>query len=301
MQGLRPVPPAPMSVEHYENFPVASWLCPPAMRPAVRAIYGFARTADDLADEGDAPASARADALARYRRELDLALAGQPDAAGTWPGVFVPLAAQAKARALPPALLHALLDAFEEDVWHTGYDSRVGVLAYCRRSANPVGRLLLHLQGIDHPARLAQSDDICTALQLINFWQDLSVDRPRGRWYVPADDARRHGLHPLERSAEPLPAGPAAALARDLCAWARDHMLAGAPLARAVPGRLGWELRFVVQGGLCVLDQVDSLAEHAFTTRPTVRRADLPRIAWRALWHRPAPVRTAPTPDTAPR
>lgn len=301
MQGLRPVPPVPMSVEHYENFPVASWLCPPAMRPAVRAIYAFARTADDLADEGDAPAAERAAALARYRGELEHALAGRPDAAGTWPGVFVPLARQIADHHLPAPLLQALLDAFEEDVWHAGYDSRAAVLAYCRRSADPVGRLLLHLQGIADPARLAQSDHICTALQLINFWQDLSVDRARGRWYVPAEDARRHGLHPLERSNAPLPPGPAAALMRDLCDWARAHMHAGAPLARAVPGRLGWELRLVVQGGLCVLDKVDALAEHAFTTRPTVGRADLPRLAWRAIAHRPAPVRPEPATDTAPR
>ncbi|MFL6663494.1 MAG: squalene/phytoene synthase family protein, partial [Rhizobacter sp.] len=161
-----------MPVEHYENFPVASWLCPPALRPAVTAIYGFARTADDLADEGDATPAQRLADLATYRRDLDAAATGAPPSA-RWTAVFSPLAGAIARHGLPVPLLHDLLDAFSQDVVQARYADRAELLDYCRRSANPVGRLLLHLYGIDDPRALHESDAICTALQLANFWQDL--------------------------------------------------------------------------------------------------------------------------------
>ena len=190
-----------MSIDHYENFPVASWLCPPGLRPAVRAIYWFARTADDLADEGDAPAALRQAALRDYREDLQAVLAGAPPSA-RWRGVFEPLAAAIRAHGLPGAPLAALLDAFEEDTRHAGYEDRPALLSYCARSANPVGRLLLHLHGLSHDEALAaRSDAVCTALQLVNFWQDLGVDLPRGRAYVPREEMvdGRYALPPLER------------------------------------------------------------------------------------------------------
>lgn len=269
------------AIEHYENFPVASWLCPPALRPAVLAIYRFARTADDLADEGSAAAAERLAALDRYRRALDAAVAGSA-ADDAWPEVFEPLARAIQRHALPPALLHALLDAFEQDVRDPPYPDRAALLAYCARSANPVGRLLLHLARVGDAGSLAQSDAICSALQLINFWQDLGIDRARGRLYVPAADLQRHGL-----SAAALRPGADNAASRrllvELCAWAEQLMRSGSPLALRLPGRFGWELRLVVQGGLRILEKIRAMDHACLSHRPTVGRGDAPRLLWRAL------------------
>ncbi|MCK9687188.1 squalene synthase HpnC [Scleromatobacter humisilvae] len=275
-----------MSVEHYENFPVASWLCPPGLRPAVRAIYWFARTADDIADEGDASAAARQAMLADYRDDLMKAAAGQAGS-GRWPGVFDPLARVIAAYRLPLPLLAALLGAFEEDTRHAGYADRAALLQYCSRSANPIGRLLLHLHGLDDPALLRRSDAVCSALQLINFWQDLSVDVPRGRDYVPRSDAAAHATTPADCLRAPH-ADASRALVRALCAWARELMLEGAPIALAVPGRVGWELRFVVQGGLRILAKIEAMNFASFARRPRLHAADHLLIGVRALTMRPS-------------
>lgn len=279
----------PMSVEHYENFPVASWLCPPRLRPAVTAIYWFARVADDMADEGDATAAARQADLAAYREDLRRVAAGQPPGP-RWSHVFGPLARALTDHALPWQPLDDLLDAFVQDTHQPRYADRVELLDYCRRSANPVGRLLLHLYGITDATALARSDDICTALQLINFWQDLSVDLPRGRCYLPQKDAVRHGL--LADLVRAGPSGPAErALVRDLCDWARQMMLDGAPLARQIPGRAGWELRLVVHGGLLILDKIAAMDFATLSQRPTLTRWDAPRLMWRALVQSPGALR----------
>ncbi len=283
MTALPPIRPAPIT--HYENFPVASWLCPPALRPAVAALYAFARTADDLADEGDAPADRRLADLAAFRADLQACARREP-ASGRWPAVFEPLAATMVRHDLPVQPLDDLLDAFSQDVARTrdgqGYASREELLDYCRRSANPVGRLLLHLYGVDDPQALAESDAVCTALQLINFWQDLSVDIPRGRFYVPATDCAAHGL---------APAAPAnwasdprgAQMVRDLVAWARAVMHRGAGIVHRVPGRAGWELRAVVQGGLRILDKIESGGFDSLRRRPRITPGDAPWILWRCL------------------
>ena len=283
----------PVSVDHYENFPVASWLCPPAMRGAVIAIYHFARTADDIADEGTAtPAQRRAD-LARYRHALQQAAAGRIDPTA-WPQVFGPLAAAIVRHQLPLALLDDLLDAFLQDTGNPRYADRAQLLDYCRRSANPIGRLMLHLAGVGDAVSLAQSDAVCSALQLINFWQDPSVDLPRGRHYVPESEARRHGLNLDELQAgRDSPASQA--LLRELCRWAAALMREGAPLACRVPGRLGWELRLVVQGGLRILEKIDRLQYRTLSQRPVLGAGDAPLMLWRALRMRPA----APAPGFA--
>ncbi|HKX41237.1 MAG TPA: squalene/phytoene synthase family protein, partial [Burkholderiaceae bacterium] len=154
-----------MSVDHYENFPVASILCPPALRPAIAAIYWFARTADDLADEGSASAETRLQSLAAYRADLFAVVAGQAPSP-RWASVFETLRHAIQRHALPVPLLADLLSAFEQDVVKQCYADRTELLDYCRRSANPVGRLLLHLYGIADPVLQRQSDAICTALQL---------------------------------------------------------------------------------------------------------------------------------------
>ncbi|HEY8974132.1 MAG TPA: squalene synthase HpnC [Burkholderiaceae bacterium] len=275
-----------VSVDHYENFPVASWLCPPALRPAVRAIYWFARTADDIADEGDAPAAARQADLAAYRQDLLAALAGQPPSA-RWPAIFGPLAQVIAAHHLPASELLALLDAFEEDTRHAGYADRAALVQYCSRSANPVGRLLLHLHGLADPELQRRSDAVCTALQLVNFWQDLSVDLPRGRDYVPRSDAAAHATTSMDCLREPH-AHASRALLRELCAWARELMLEGAPIAPAVPGRVGWELRLVVQGGLRILAKIEAMNFASFARRPRLHAADHLLIGLRALTMRPS-------------
>ncbi len=272
----------PVSVEHYENFPVASWLCPAALRPAVVAIYHYARTADDLADEGDATAARRLADLAAYRCDLEATLsAGLPSS--RWPRVFTALGAAIVAHRLPVAPLTDLLSAFEQDVVQHRYAGRAELLDYCRRSANPVGRLVLHLHGIEGPEALRRADAICTGLQLINFWQDLSVDLARGRRYVPLDDAAQHGVDLESGASGGADTAAAAALIRALVGWARGFLLEGAPLVHALPGRAGWELRLVVQGGLAICDRVERLGAAAFTIRPTLGPRDAASIAWRAL------------------
>jgi len=273
-------------VEHYENFPVASWLCPPRLRRPIAAIYWFARTADDIADEGSATVEDRLADLFTYRNDLLACLSGNT-ASQRWPGVFAALATAVRDFQLPAAPLHHLLDAFEQDVRKTaaaaGYADREELLAYCSRSANPVGRLLLHLYGVREPGELARSDAICSALQLVNFWQDLSVDVPRGRYYVPADDCRRYGMDP-EAPATWASHPRSPELVAELCDWARQMMLAGAPLVHRVPGRAGWELRLVVQGGLRILERIARLRYRTLAQRPKIGPLDAAPMLWRSAW-----------------
>ncbi len=267
-------------VQHYENFPVASFLCPPALRPAVVAVYHFARTADDMADEGPAPAEDRLRDLAAYRHDLQQTLTGQA-ASARWLKVFGPLGQCIVQFKLPAQPLHDLLDAFEQDVHNPPYPDRASLLHYCGRSANPVGRLLLHLYGITDPRSLQQSDAVCSALQLINFWQDLSVDGPRGRCYVPETDRVAHGVPAADLTAA-RDSAAARKLVADLCGWARELMTEGAPLATRVPGRAGWELRGVVAGGLRILDKIAKMNHATLAGRPALTAADLAALLWRA-------------------
>ncbi|MDB5742647.1 MAG: Squalene/phytoene synthase [Polaromonas sp.] len=280
-----PMNPGPLplaqGVSHYENFPVASILCPPRLRPAIVAIYGFARTADDIADEGSASAQTRLDDLAAYRADLVATASGQP-ASERWPGVFGQLGPIIRQFSLPVHLLADLLSAFEQDVVKQRYASEDELLDYCRRSANPVGRLLLHLYGVNDAQSLAQSDCICSALQLINFWQDLSVDIPRGRIYLPADAWRRHGVDEAQLLA--LQGNPNTIdLIADCVRSASATMLKGAPLVKKVPGRGGWELRLVVQGGLRILDKIEALNFNTLQQRPKLAAGDVVVMGWRAL------------------
>jgi squalene synthase HpnC len=266
------------AVDHYENFPVASWLCPAALRPAVAALYGYARTADDLADEGDARADQRLRDLAAYQADLAAVFNGAP-LSDRWPAVFHPLRAVVARHGLPQQPLADLLDAFAQDVRKTaegsGYANEAELLDYCARSAAPVGRLMLHLYGVTDAPSLAQSDDICAALQLINFWQDLSVDLPRQRHYLPQDRCAHHGT---------TPTAPVRALVAEQVQAARTLMLRGAPLVHRVPGRMGWELRLVVQGGLRILDKIEAMDFATWRARPRLRAWDAPVMLWRALW-----------------
>jgi hydroxysqualene synthase len=275
-------------VDHYENFPVASWLCPRPLRAPIAAIYHYARTADDLADEGDADAATRLADLAAYRADLERVLASQSPSV-RWKPVFEALGRALAQHGLPNQPLRDLLDAFEQDVRQTAgglhYASMSDLLDYCRRSAQPVGRLLLHLYGVGDAKALCQSDAICSALQLINFWQDLGLDLSRGRHYLPRDRLRTHGVDEDRLRWAPDDAKQmtaARAMMTELVQEARALMLAGAPLALRLPGRVGWELRLVVQGGLRICDKLADRGCDSWRWRPRLSASDLPAMLWRS-------------------
>ena len=287
MPAVNPTHPAAAPpVTHYENFPVASVLCPPRLRPAVAAIYWFARTADDIADEGSASAAQRLTELAAYRSDLTAA-ANDSEPSPRWPHVFGPLRDAIRKFSLPESLLADLLSAFAQDVEKSrdaeGYEDRASLIDYCSRSANPVGRLLLHLYGVHDAASLAQSDCICSALQLINFWQDLSQDIPRGRFYLPREDCAAHGVSQADLLVLKQTPAVTALVAAEV-RWARALMHQGAPLVHRLPGRAGWELRLVVQGGLRILQRIEAGGFASLIVRHKLGKRDAPAIVWNALW-----------------
>lgn len=273
--------PLAQGVSHYENFPVASMLCPPRLRPPIAAIYWFARTADDIADEGDAAPAQRLADLAAYRADLLATAAGQAPSK-RWENVFSPLGPMMRQFNLPVNLLADLLSAFEQDVVKQRYANEAELFDYCRRSANPVGRLLLHLYGVQDAPSLLESDCICTALQLINFWQDLGIDIPRGRIYLPADRWAVHGVDEAQLLGLQRNANTTALIAASVRS-ARALMLKGAPLVKKVPGRGGWELRLVVQSGLRILDKIEMLDFNTLQQRPKLGPWDVAVMGWRAL------------------
>lgn len=270
-----------MSVDHYENFPVASWLLPRHLRAPVIAIYRFARSADDIADEGNQPPAERLRQLDRYRTALN------GIAAGTLAEdpIFQELAAAIKEFQLPLALFHDLLDAFTQDIGKTRYASFEELMAYCRLSANPVGRLLLCLFQAQQPQHLACSDAICTSLQLINHWQDVGIDWNKGRVYLPQQDLARFGV-----SEGQIAAGAVDDNWRSLMRYqverAGTMMAEGAPLGAALPGRIGLELRLIVAGGQRILKKIAAADYDVFRSRPVLKGYDWPLLMWRALIHR---------------
>ena len=272
----------PMSVGHYENFPVASVLLPRRLRAAIAVIYCFARSADDIADEGDASDEERLAGLAAYRAQLIRISSGRSPAALPAPEMFAALAEVIRAHRLPVQLFEDLLDAFSQDVAQKRYADFAQVRDYCRRSANPVGRLILHLYGAVSDAALVQSDAICTSLQLINFCQDVGVDFAKHRIYLPKDSLTRFGVAESDFAAGRADAGFRALMTFEV-ARARQLMYAGAPLVKVLRGRAGWELRLVVQGGLRILEKIEKVGYDIFNQRPVLGACDWPLMAWRAL------------------
>ena len=271
---------------HYENFPVASHLLPARMRPHIAAIYAFARLADDMADEGDRPAAARLADLDAWDARLDAALRRERAADdGPHPQVFVALSHTIDACRLPVPLLHDLVSAFRQDVTVTRYASWDDLLDYCRRSANPVGRLVLRVAGYDRAGLDAASDAVCTALQLTNFWQDLAIDWQKGRIYLPAAIREAAGARDDDLALRRMTAEWRAALS-DAVAYTRGLFAAGTPVADGVRGRLRWELRATWLGGMRILDKLEAADYDVFARRPALSAGDVPWILWRALaWH----------------
>ena len=267
-----------MSVDHYENFPVASVLLPRRLVPAVEAINAFARSADDLADEGDATPEQRLAALAAYEQALDRIAAGEQ---GLDP-MFARLAGVIAQYDLPLQPFRDLLSAFKQDVSVTRYASYEALLDYCARSANPVGLLMLSLYGQADEDNVRDSNAICSALQIINFLQDVAIDLHKERIYLPMEDLARFAVSP---AALDHPGGTAKwrNLMRFEVARARALMLSGAPLAVRLRGRIGLELRMVVQGGLRILEAIEEVDYDVFRRRPTLTRGDWMKVIWRGL------------------
>lgn len=288
-----------MAVDHYENFPVASLLLPKALREPVTHIYQFARSADDIADEGDVLPNQRLALLAGYRAALQQLQDGALLIAPSDPryAIFEPLGRSIQRLHLPLTPFFDLLSAFEQDVVMHRYPNQEALLDYCSRSANPVGRLILHLYGAVSEENIRDADAICTGLQLVNFWQDVAIDWLKARVYIPQDALARHAI-----SEDDIAAGRASsawrALMQEQVQQARHCLLTGAPLALRLRGRVGFELRLVVQGGLRILERLEQLHYDMFTHRPTISKPDWILLLWRAL-HQPRNAPHQPDPDNA--
>lgn len=258
-----------MSVDHYENFPVASILMPKRLRKPVAAIYHFARAADDIADEGDLSDPERLKQLDEFRAELTRISTGETPLTG----LFKNLAVEIRQHTLPLQPFHDLLDAFSQDVIKKRYANFADLLDYCRRSANPVGKLLLHLYDEATPQNITYSNAICTGLQIINFWQDIAKDYAIGRIYLPLNEIAQYGVNDAQ-----IAQGTVDENWRTLMKFqvdrARAMMLSGAPLGSILTGRLGLEMRMIIAGGLRILDKLERAQFDMFSHRPVLRRFD---------------------------
>lgn len=270
-----------MPVDHYENFPVASILMPRRLRKPVAAIYHFARAADDIADEGDLADGERLKQLDEFRAELARIAANETPLTP----LFCNLAAEIRQHALPMQPFYDLLDAFSQDVVKKRYTNFDELLDYCRRSANPVGTLLLHLYEEATPTNLAYSDAICTSLQLINFWQDVARDYAIGRIYLPLEELAQYGVSKAQ-IAQGIADNSWRRLMRFQVQRAREMMLYGRPLGSILTGRIGLEMRMIIAGGLRILDKLESAQFDIFRHRPVLRPFD-----WVIMLTKSAPFR----------
>jgi len=271
-----------MAVNHYENFPVASALLPERLRRPVELIYSFARQADDFADEGDLPPEQRLQNLAEFSRELDRIERGE---APRLP-LFADLVPVIAAHSLPVGLFRDLISAFSQDVTKNRYADFGEVMDYCRRSANPVGRLLLHLYQAAEARNLTCSDAICSSLQLINFLQDIEIDFRNNRIYLPQYEMAEYGV--TEAQIADRANGTAwQTLMMFQIERARSMLLAGAPLARRLPGRVGLELRMIVMGGSRILDKLRASRGDVFRHRPVLQPYDWLTMLFRSFFAYP--------------
>jgi phytoene synthase len=275
---------AALARSHYENFPVASRLLPAFMRPHVAAVYAFARVADDIADEGSAPAADRRLQLCAWRERLHATVAlGEPvEPADERAPILTAVAHSIRTRELPLALFDDLISAFGQDTMTVRYDSWSELLDYCRRSASPIGRLVLRIAGYRDDGLDRSSDALCTALQLTNFWQDFGRDWRAGRLYVPREVQLASGADERQLKAGPLDAAWTRALAQCV-RFTRERYAKGRAVCDGVRGRMGSELRATWLGGTRILERVDELRGSLLEARPTLRAGDMPLLAWRFL------------------
>lgn len=270
-----------MTINHYENFPVASWLIPAHLRPAIRTIYAFARSADDIADEGEASDEQRLADLQNYEHQLQLITQGKP----SQQALFQDLTEVIHRHQLPLHAFSDLLSAFKQDINTKRYADFTSLLDYCQRSANPVGRIMLALFDADTAENIHYSDQICSALQLINFWQDVAIDVQKQRIYLPQEDLFRFGLSSddITNNTQLHKSLAWRKLMQFQVERARQMMIDGSPLCRRIPGRFGYELRLVVQGGLRILEKIEQVNANVFYQRPKISKWDAPVMIWRAL------------------
>lgn len=280
--------------QHYENFPVASLLLPRRARRHVAAVYAFARAADDFADEGERTAQERKHLLDRWMLRLRQAARSAEPGLPPGPGepsntvaIFLSVGATIRGCSLPVDLFENLLSAFRQDVDVKRYDTWAELLEYCRRSANPIGRLVLRISGRGDAQLDAWSDNICTALQLTNFWQDLKTDYERGRVYLPREEQCLHGAREEDLAAGRItPAWQEALSAAAL--RTRGLFETSKPLCDAMRGRLRYELRATWLGGTRILDRLARDRFDVVNRRPALSVLDAPWFAWRMLaWTSP--------------
>jgi squalene synthase HpnC len=266
-----------LATHHYENFHVVSFLLPKRLHQDFYNVYAFCRWADDLGDEmGDPAESLRL--LAWWRRELHAMYAGE-----TRHPVYVALAGTAARHALPSSLFDDLITAFEQDQTITRYPTWDELFGYCRNSANPVGRLVLRLCGYDDPARDRLSDATCTALQLANFWQDVTVDLEKDRVYIPLQALERHGYALDDLFARRFT--PAfQAVMKDAVDVARKLFLEGLPLVKTVNRRLSFDLELFSRGGLRVLSKIERRNYDVLASRPAVSKLERVELLLASLW-----------------
>ena len=278
-----------LAQSHYENFPVASRLVPAPMRPHIAAVYAFARVADDMADEGTSTPAERQARLRVWQSRLHAAATASDIGEPARPGdphdlLFIAIGHTIRSRQLPVTLFDDLLSAFGQDTMTSRYDSWRELFDYCRRSANPVGRLVLRIAGVTDDALDRSSDALCTALQLTNFWQDFGRDWRAGRLYVPreASEVHRATEDTLARlTTGRLPDAWAQAIA-DCIGVTRRLFTDGRLVCDGVSGRLRYELRLTWLGGRRILDRAEAGRFDLLHTRPALGGADLPRLVWQA-------------------
>ena len=270
--------------EHYENFPVASRLLPRAMRPHIAAIYAFARIADDFADEGTAPPAVRLERLEDWQRRLHAAASGAPIRSSDLDAdaVFIALSETIRRCRLDVALFEDLLGAFGQDVLVTRYERWEDLLDYCRRSANPVGRLVLAVAGCRDAGAGVESDAVCTALQLTNLWQDLERDWRHGRLYVPLAIVRDAGAAEADLDRAVWTPAWRRAL-QEVGGRTRVLFEAGRAVTGRVHGRLRWELCATWLGGVRVLERLERADYDVFRSRPSLGWRDAAPIGWKVL------------------
>ncbi len=265
-----------ITTTHYENFPVGSLLLPSHIRPHVYSIYAFARTADDLADEPGLKKEERLVRLDEWARRLDT-VSTSPEGP-----IFRALGHTLQMHPIPLRLLSDLLGAFRQDVLQDRHETWGDLLAYAERSANPVGRIILHLFGYHDEERAALSDKICTALQFANFWQDVAVDFDRNRVYLPQQEMVAHGVTESDL-ASGRPTSGFRALLTDLCARTKVLFDQGVALPERVRGRLKYELRLTWLGGSTILRHIRRADCDIFGRRPRIGRTLTIRLLIKSL------------------
>lgn len=268
-----------LAQEHYENFPVGSFFIPKKFRRPIHLIYAFSRVADDIADEGNMLSATRIASLDAWERSLEKALHGV-----TEDDFFAELASVIREFELSPQLLKDLLIAFRKDASDPRYDSFDGLLEYCRYSANPIGRLLLQIFRCSNDATAGYSDRICSALQLANFWQDISVDTRRNRLYIPRSEMTRFGL-----TDDDLLSGARSEEFRQLMKHLVDRtemiLTEGRPLLDLTPKELRFEMRLIWYGGMTILRKIKEIGYDTRNRRPELTAADKAAIFFKALVH----------------